>query len=109
MPIRPSEKARYPTDWKAVSVYARERAGWRCEGSPAHPKCRAANGERHPETGSVVVLTVAHLNHLPEDCDPANLKAMCQRCHLKYDAKHHAKNAAETRRQKLGNGELFDG
>lgn len=109
MPIRPSEKARYPTDWKIVSVLARERAGWRCEGSPAFPECRAVNGEAHPETGSIVVLTVAHLDHQPENVDPANLKAWCQRCHLVYDAPHHAKNAAETRRQRKGNGELFDG
>jgi len=32
------------------------------------------------------VLTVAHLDHTPENCEPQNLKAMCQRCHNKYDA-----------------------
>jgi hypothetical protein len=25
---------------------------------------------------------------------------MCQRCHLRYDAEHHAHNAAITRREK---------
>ena len=40
-------------------------------------------------------LTVAHLNHTPEDVRPENLKAMCAPCHLKYDAKHHA----ETRKR----------
>jgi len=37
-----------------------------------------------------VVLTVAHLDHQPENCDPANLMAMCQACHLAYDRDHHA-------------------
>ena len=36
-----------------------------------------------------------------------NLRALCQRCHLRYDAKHHAKNAARTRRTLKRNGELF--
>lgn len=76
MPIRESEKARYPTDWRIVSVLIRERARGRCEGgSPAFPECRAYAGEEHPETGSIVVLTVAHLNHQPEDCRPENLRA----------------------------------
>lgn len=107
MPIRPSEKARYPTDWRIVSALARERAGDRCQGSPAFPDCRAVNGEPHPETGSIVVLTVAHLDHTPENVAPENLRAWCQRCHLVYDAKHHAKNAAETRRKARAAGDLF--
>jgi hypothetical protein len=108
MPIRPENKARYPKDWKAISLEVREAAGWVCEGSPAYPECRAENAKPHPVTGSVVVLTVAHLNHQPEDCDRANLKAWCQRCHLTYDAPHHAKNAAATRRRARGNLDLFE-
>lgn len=38
----------------------------------------------------MVVLTVAHLDHTPEHCDPDNLAAMCQGCHLHYDRDHHA-------------------
>lgn len=112
MPISAQNKARYPRDWRAISLEVRERAGWVCEGSPAYPDCRAANGEAHPHTGSKVVLTVAHLNHLPEDCgdpgDRPNLKAWCQRCHLTYDARHHALNAGRTRRLRAGIIDLFD-
>jgi len=109
MPIRPSERARYPKDWKAISLRIRsERAGWRCEGSPGHyPDCRAWNGQPHPVTGSRVVLTVAHLDHQPENCADENLMAMCQRCHLTYDAKHHAVNAGITRWRKVGQPDLF--
>ena len=114
MPIRPEEKARYPKDWKAISLEVRERAGWVCEGSPGiYPDCRAAHGQPHPVTGSRVVLTVAHLDHTPENNgapgERPNLMAMCQRCHLTYDAGHHAKNAAETRRRRLGIQDLFAG
>jgi hypothetical protein len=50
-------------------------------------------------TGSTVVLTVAHLNHEPEDCRDENLRAMCQGCHLHYDREHHARTRAETIRR----------
>jgi hypothetical protein len=86
MPIRPENRSRYPKDWKAISLRIRARAEGRCEGSPAFPDCRAENGKAHPVTGSIVVLTVAHLNHQPEDCDDENLRAWCQRCHNTYDA-----------------------
>lgn len=111
MPIRPEEKARYPKDWKAISLEVRERAGWVCEGSPAYPECRAVNREPHPVTGSIVVLTVAHLDHVPENVgepgNRTNLMAWCQRCHLTYDAAHHRKNASASRMKARGNLDLF--
>src|SRR3972149_7308041 len=80
-PIRAENRGRYPQDWRQISLRIRgERAGWRCEW------CGAANGEPHPDTGSVVVPTGAHLNHRPEDCAEENLAALCQRCHNAYDA-----------------------
>lgn len=35
-------------------------------------------------------IRAAELDHTPENCDPANLMAMCQACHLAYDRDHHA-------------------
>ena len=92
MPIRAEEKARYPTEWPLISLWVRVCAGWRCEW------CSADQGMPHPVTGSRVVLTVAHLNHTPEDVTPNNLAALCQRCHLTYDADHHRKTREMTRR-----------
>lgn len=54
-----------------------------------------------------IVLTVAHLNHQPEDCRPENLKHLCQRCHNRYDREHRRKNAAATIRGKKALGDLF--
>jgi 5-methylcytosine-specific restriction endonuclease McrA len=96
-PISEANREHYPADWPEISFNARRRAEWRCEGSPSYPSCRAVQGSPHPVTGSIVVLTVAHLDHTPENVAPANLKAWCQRCHLTYDAAHHAQNAAATR------------
>lgn len=54
-----------------------------------------------------IVLTIAHLDHVPENCDPSNLRALCQMHHLRYDAKHHAETARQTRRARLAIGDLF--
>lgn len=107
MPIKPENRARYPADWKQIVAQVRERSGNRCEGSPRWPDCRAVNGDAHPETGSKVVLTTAHLDHVPENCGLANLRHWCQRCHLVYDAKHHAVTAAATRKARACTGDLF--
>jgi hypothetical protein len=103
MPIRPENRARYPKDWREISRRIRhERAGNRCE------QCGAENHQPHPVTGSKVVLTVAHLDHTPENCDPANLRAWYQRCHNQYDAAHRAQNAARRRRTALQNLDLLE-
>ena len=110
MPIRPENRDRYPPDWPEISARIRfERAGGRCEctgqcgvehsSQDLIPgRCTARHGEAHPVTSSRVVLTVAHLDHTPENCDPDNLRAMCQRCHLTYDRKQHATTAYMTHR-----------
>jgi len=113
MPIRKSERARYLKDWKAISLrIRRDRAGDRCE-------CEGECGTKHltarctrvqggyTDNGGKVVLTVAHLDHTPEHCGDDNLKAMCQKCHLNYDSKHHQRNAAATRKGRKAAGDLF--
>lgn len=56
----------------------------------------------------VIILTVAHLDHVPENCADDNLRFWCQRCHLSYDAEHHAQTAYASRRQPLAVGDLFE-
>lgn len=109
MPIRAENRSRYPGNWKAISLWVRrDRAGWRCEQvDDAGQRCRAVNGEPHPLTLSRVVLTVAHLDHQPENCAPENLRAMCQRCHNRYDAPMRRRGIAERQRAKMAAGDLF--
>jgi hypothetical protein len=104
MPIRPENRSRYPADWKHISAYIRfVRADSRCEcegecGRGTHEgRCPNVHGLRAYGTGSLVVLTVAHLDHTPENVADDNLKAMCQGCHLHYDKAHHAQTARRTR------------
>ncbi len=99
----PIDYTRYPPDWRTVirpSIL--ERAGNACEGSPRYPRCRAANGQPHPVTGSTVVLTIAHLDHDIGNNADSNLAGLCQRCHLTHDAQQHAINARQTRDRRSG-------
>lgn len=57
-------------------------------------------GDPECKGGVIVVLTIGHRDHNPENNDPANLAAWCQRCHLRHDKHEHAKNSANTRRRK---------
>lgn len=107
MPISPENAKRYPTNWRDISDRIKARGQYRCEGVPGGMPCRAEHGKRHPITASIVVLTVAHLDHQPENCADENLRALCQRCHNRYDAKHRRANASRTRRTAKRNGELF--
>jgi hypothetical protein len=116
----PVDYNRYPKDWKQISLRIRERSGNRCEcegecglhrTNPGPRRCCERNGEKAKWAKGKVILTVAHLGVPKPDGTPGdphdkldvrdeNLKAMCQRCHLRYDLKEHMKNAANTRRRK---------
>jgi hypothetical protein len=103
-PIRSSQKARYPHNWKTISHRIRfERAQGQCEcqgecGRATHEgRCPNRHGMPAYGTGSNVILTTAHLDHTPENCEDDNLKAMCQGCHLHYDRDHHAETRAATK------------
>jgi hypothetical protein len=95
---------KYPANWKTeIRPRILNRAKFCCEW------CGAPNHAPHPETGKYVVLTIAHiLNPDPMDCRDENLAALCQRCHLSYDARMHARHAAATRqrKQEVATGQL---
>ena len=100
MPIKSENKKRYPKEWKMIALSVKEKAEWKCQ--VCGKQCRKPNEpfDTHKRT-----LTVAHLNHIPEDVSEENLKAMCAPCHLRYDAKHHAetrKNNASQHVQHVG-------
>jgi hypothetical protein len=137
MPIKPENKARYPANWKEIREEILARAGDCCEQCKVPNGKRIARGAGpfantfqtddadvfDAETGEhitrvrmseyqvknmvTIVLTIAHLDHQPENCDPANLRALCQLHHLRHDAAHHAASARATRRAALNNLELF--
>ena len=86
MPIKPENKSRYPKNWKRVRASILERAHNSCEfcgvGNPTY------RYNEHTGRMAYIVLTIAHLDHTPEHCTLDNLRALCQRCHNRYDAEH---------------------
>lgn len=131
MPIKPENAKRYPANWKELRAAVLARAGNCCEGSPAYPDCRIGNGWfRNNTTGetcppdsglvteaweladgdsvTLIVLTIAHLEHDElETQDISRLRAWCQKCHLTYDAKHHAQISYHTRKSRKALGDFF--
>ena len=135
MPIKKENRDRYPPDWKEIRMRSLRLAHHRCENCGVHDRAwgwRDHNGEFHKvrkqplldagydkppfvvasDKGDLkiieIILTIAHLDHTPENCDPDNLRAWCQRCHLSYDANHHAMTRAATRKQQLEDAGQLD-
>lgn len=50
-----------------------------------------------------IVLTIAHIHDMDKmNCEPGNLAALCQKCHLNHDRPHHiAKRKANARRRAI--------
>ena len=99
MPISAENKLRYPPDWPQISLWVKNRARWQCEclgqcGRGHSHRCAAVHHGPSVVSGKQVILTTAHLNHIPEDCRRSNLRALCQACHLSYDRAHHAATRA---------------
>lgn len=114
MPIKQENRNKYPPSWPLISWAIRYlRAAGRCEWiDDQGERCARIDGQPIPGNprGSKTVLTVAHLDHNPENCQPVNLRAWCQSHHLRYDATIHAQHAAATRRQRteaMYDGNLF--
>jgi hypothetical protein len=114
LPIRPENRDRYPKEWRQMVAAAAERSGGRCEcdgkcGTP-HPggRCDAVNGEPHPDTGSTVVLTLAHEHGVPlEETSIKRMFHACQRCHNRYDAPMRRAGILERQRARAAVGDLF--
>lgn len=111
MPVRPETKHLYGPSWRQISQAIKERAGWRCEcaghcGQDHGGRCVELHNERAQWTGPDpllgaprrvrVCLTVAHLNHRPDDNRGENLLALCQACHLAHDRDEHARRRSAT-------------
>jgi len=130
MPIKPEDRDRYPANWEDIRTQVLMRAGHCCEwpgcgvrnhaagywdrekfvtigfgiADPREVMQLAAHGHRLIR----IVLTVAHLDHTPENCDLSNLRAWCQRHHLRYDLDHHRTTAYMTRHERARTLDLFN-
>jgi len=112
MPIRPENRDRYPFDWSAIRARILFRAGerrgrWSIITEARCEWCGAENHRPHPETDSMVVITIAHLNHTPEDYADGSLAALCQLCHNRLDAPERARGRRQRQEEAAGVRELF--
>src|SRR5579875_3812242 len=73
----------YPADWDIIALRIKEIAKWRCE------RCHADfdPGLNISRKGNGFVLTVHHLDGNKKNCQQYNLAALCQRCHLRIQAR----------------------
>ena len=137
MPIKPALRWYYPIDWQELSAVVRfDRAGGRCEecrrphGQTIHhlgdgrwfdaedELWRDDNGKEADWPGygdyatlkqMKVVLATAHLDHDPGNNRSSNLKALCQRCHLRHDRREHRRRARITVLKRRALGDLLNG
>ena len=105
----------YPSNWKAIATRIKKNVQWTCQNCKR--PCRKpnvswvdfsqwllntgqigwyANAFEVNEDGSYTehmqrfTLTVAHLDHRPENSSDVNLKALCFPCHARYDVSQMA-------------------
>lgn len=137
MPIRPEFRPLYPPNWAVLSRHVRfERAGGRCQGCGrphlVRVRClpdgrwfdealgtwrdRRGRPARWPdliEAGYIrvtrVVLAAAHLDGNPANNRLANLRGLCQRCHMLHDRPFHLAQRWLTYRRRWAIGDLFFG
>lgn len=139
MPIRPQDRWLYPIDWPQLTDMIRfRRAGGRCE-QCRRPHGQVVNhlGDGRwwcDETSrwkddhgrllrlrtppallgveirtTKVVLATAHLDSNPSNNEAANLKALCQRCHIIHDRPEHLRRRRVGFLMSKALGDLFDG
>ena len=137
MPIRPAFRPLYPPHWPTLSRRVRfERAGGRCQGCArphlAQVRClpdgrwfdeaartwrnRRGRPARWPDLIDAahirltrVVLAAAHLDNNPANNRLANLRSLCQRCHMLHDRPYHLAQRWLTYRRRWALGDLFLG
>ena len=89
----PIDYKKYPINWRMIRHRILKRAGDRCECTgecglhSTTGRCVEINKTKANFANGKVVLTIAHLDHDESNINikDERLKAMCQRCHLRYD------------------------
>ena len=122
----PIDRSKYPKDWEKISLAIREKSNWTCQvcGKPCRKPgvvwtdfvmellnagglhdwygltCDEDENGEPIERPQRFTLTVAHLDHNPQNSADENLKAMCAPCHLEYDQEQHRISASGAKYRK---------
>jgi 5-methylcytosine-specific restriction endonuclease McrA len=112
----PIDYSKYPRNWKTEirprilsrakdkceecgvpnrQLIYRDEKGWNLAPEGHQADAMALDGIKFV----MIILTIAHLDHDIKNNEDENLKALCQRCHLRKDKHQHARN------RKYGNDE----
>jgi len=99
---------KYPKNWKEIRARILKRAKNRCECEgecglhTTTGRCIELNGYPAEYARGKIVLTIAHLDHDEENHDVKDdrLKALCQRCHLRYDVPEKKKRRFNKKHKK---------
>lgn len=129
----PMDRHLYPDNWDEIATAIKTAANWHCQecGKPCFRpgetflkmmvRLEPTEWASYlPDEEEVILmeawelrsvratftLTVAHLNHRPEDCRPENLRALCSVCHLQYDAQFMG-TKKRLKAERLGQMTLF--
>lgn len=117
MPIRPENKKLYPKNWKQIRKDILQRANNKCEfcgvdnysegyrdkdgnfikSIGMQQEADALDGEKIIQ----IVLSIAFLDHNPQNNDYNNLRALCQRCHLRHDIEQHRQSRIKNKKLPL--------
>lgn len=125
----PCDYSKYPKDWKAIRAEVLVRADHKCEecgvenygiyfDTPRFGRTRHDGSHATDEYVAdwnykcvKIILTISHTDHdITNNGEPGNrpnLKALCQRCHLRHDHHLHRANAKATNARKKGLQSLF--
>ena len=97
MPIKPENKKLYPRNWKEIRENILKRANNCCE------FCGVENYSivQRKDKKVKIVLTIAHLDHNPQNNESSNLRALCQKCHNNYDIEHRKETRRKTKEKKV--------
>ena len=97
-------KEHYPKEWKLIRAHILERASMQCECTgecglhdgedlfTERKRCEEYHLKPAKWAHGKVVLTLAHLCHNSRCSNVRHIKAMCNRCHLRYDVDFHTLN-----------------
>ncbi len=116
----PIDYKKYPKDWREIRKRILERAENKCECCGLENKSKVhsfkVNGvtvwkdltyaqwlHQNAPKHVTVILTIAHLDHdeTNHNVTDDRLKAMCQLCHLRYDAKEKGRRLKDKRSNAL--------
>jgi hypothetical protein len=114
----PMDSRLYPANWDDIAQVIKAETGWSCK--QCGQSCREPGeawvdflkrmnwtlGRAIAARPGCYVLTVAHLDHVPQNIDRKNLKALCAPCHCRYDLSQMALKKA-LKRERQGQLSLF--